>query len=266
MDGACPRVGQHLRHLGVGFNVAEPPRARQAASDLRETRRRGRRIDSSLSISGWTDRCGSRGSSVTGRPTSSARSAPEEPGRGGSCAYRRRRGVDLDLLLAELLPGDEGWGPALRGSTLVHESSPTSSLADGWDGYLSREARTSASRSAAASATSCGIQASLPARERETLHTDLACCSRSTRALERVGSAFERWQGFHRDFAPLALERGWLRLWFLDLDDRPWRRGTGFGLQASSRTTRRGGIRRTATTPSGSSCSRIRSERRLRTA
>src|SRR5207302_693016 len=40
------------------------------------------------------------------------------------------------------------------------------------------------------------------------------------RASRPSGSSFARpaVEAFHRDFAPLALERGWLRLWFLEVD------------------------------------------------
>ena len=44
----------------------------------------------------------------------------------------------------------------------------------------------------------------------------------------RRRSAFLRFEGFHRELAPLAYERGWLRLWFLDLDDRPVAAWYGF--------------------------------------
>ncbi len=131
--------------------------------------------------------------------------------------------ADLDLLLVELLPGDEVWGPALSGSTLVHESSPTSSLEGGWDGYLSRR--------------SANFRQQVRRRERnlmrryklryrlaneETLHTDLGLLfSLHNARWSASRSAFERWQAFHRDFASVALERGWLRIWFLELDGSP---------------------------------------------
>lgn len=131
--------------------------------------------------------------------------------------------ADLDLLLAELLPADEAWGSALSGSTLVHESSPTSSLEGGWDGYLSRR--------------SANFRQQVRRRERnlmrrynlhyrladgETLQTDLRLLfSLHDARWGPSDSAFKRWQAFHRDFAAVALERGWLRLWILELDGSP---------------------------------------------
>jgi CelD/BcsL family acetyltransferase involved in cellulose biosynthesis len=41
-------------------------------------------------------------------------------------------------------------------------------------------------------------------------------------------SAFLRWRDFHREFATIALRRGWLRLWFLHLDERPVAAWYGF--------------------------------------
>src|SRR5439155_1798028 len=35
-------------------------------------------------------------------------------------------------------------------------------------------------------------------------------------------------EAFHRDFAAVALERGWLRLWILELDNRPAAAWYGF--------------------------------------
>lgn len=131
--------------------------------------------------------------------------------------------ADLDLLLVELVPGHEVWGPALSGSILAHESSPTSSLQGGWDGYLSRR--------------SANFRQQVRRRERnltrryklrfrlaneETLHTDLGLLfSLHNARWSASRSAFERWRAFHRDFASVALERGWLRIWFLELDGLP---------------------------------------------
>ena len=42
---------------------------------------------------------------------------------------------------------------------------------------------------------------------------------------------------FHRDFAAVALEQGWLRLWWRRSTASPSRRGTGSGLLVSSPTT-----------------------------
>ncbi len=42
------------------------------------------------------------------------------------------------------------------------------------------------------------------------------------------GTAFREQEQFHREFAACALESGWLRLWFLELDARPVAAWYGF--------------------------------------
>jgi CelD/BcsL family acetyltransferase involved in cellulose biosynthesis len=139
--------------------------------------------------------------------------------------------AELDLILAELLPGGEGWPQLLRERPLLAEASPTISLRDGWDAYL-------AGRSA-------NLRQQLRRRERELhrrydvrfrlasepdqLQDDLSLMFALHRA--RWGpaeSAFTRFEDFHRDFAAVALERGWLRLWFLELAGRPAAAWYGF--------------------------------------
>ncbi len=53
-------------------------------------------------------------------------------------------------------------------------------------------------------------------------------CSLHRARWGEAGSEFLRWEPFHRDFASIAAERGWLRLWFLELDDRPAAAWYGF--------------------------------------
>jgi CelD/BcsL family acetyltransferase involved in cellulose biosynthesis len=138
--------------------------------------------------------------------------------------------ASIDFVLAELLPGGERWGEALRQRPLRVEASPTISLAGGWNAYLERR--------------SSNLRQQIRRRERQlrrrhevrfrlastrTLQDDLT----SMFALHRArwgagGSAFLRFEAFHRELAPLADERGWLRLWFLDLDERPVAAWYGF--------------------------------------
>jgi CelD/BcsL family acetyltransferase involved in cellulose biosynthesis len=137
----------------------------------------------------------------------------------------------VDLLLAELLPGGVDWTSAL-GATLLHrEASPTLSLAGGWNAYL-------AGRSA-------NFRQQVRGRERRLAHShelrfrlaadpthlqsdlDILFSLHAAR-WGRRGSGFVRWEAFHRVFAAIALERGWLRLWFLELDGRPAAAWYGF--------------------------------------
>ena len=138
-----------------------------------------------------------------------------------------------DVLLAEHLPSDEGWRQVLGGSLLRRESSPV--LRDdgsGWDGFL-------ASRSSNFRQQVHRRERSLLRRHelRYRLADDPSRLQPDLDTLFALHSA--RWsggnssfggsrEGFHRDFAACALERGWLRLWFLELDGRPVAAWYGF--------------------------------------
>jgi CelD/BcsL family acetyltransferase involved in cellulose biosynthesis len=137
----------------------------------------------------------------------------------------------LDALLAELLPGGDGWDSALDARPLRLESSPILSLAKGWEAYLA--------------ARSANFRQQIRRRERKLrrehavrfrlaadltrLQDDLGVLfSLHVARWGRAGSAFLRWERFHRDFAAVALQQGWLRLWLLELDDRPVAAWYGF--------------------------------------
>lgn len=135
--------------------------------------------------------------------------------------------VHWDLLVAQQIPSGEGWAQALGGTPIGHEPSPALALDwSSWDDYL-------ASRSA-------NFRQQIRRRERRLardhglrfrLTTDEATLQGDLDVLFALHEA--RWgddaslaftgarQAFHREFAPLALQRGWLRLWLLELDGRP---------------------------------------------
>lgn len=129
------------------------------------------------------------------------------------------------MLLAERLPGESGWGSALGGRVLRREGNPVIDLAGlDWDGYLATRSR--------------NFRSQLRRRERALLREGMTY--RLCDEPERVGADMEalfdlhreRWgrqasgalEGpraeFHREFAALALERGWLRLWLAEVDGR----------------------------------------------
>jgi CelD/BcsL family acetyltransferase involved in cellulose biosynthesis len=154
-----------------------------------------------------------------------ARPAAAEALRGAAAQSK------LDLVLAELLPGEGGWPALLRRKPAFVEASPTISLGDGWQGYLARRSR--------------NFRQQIHRRERqlhdrhnvrfrlavdpERLNEDLTQLFELHSA--RWGSShspFLRYEHFHREFAAVALDRGWLRLWFLELDGRPAAAWYGF--------------------------------------
>jgi CelD/BcsL family acetyltransferase involved in cellulose biosynthesis len=124
-----------------------------------------------------------------------------------------------DVLLAEQLAADRA--PLAAGRLLRREASPVLRWDAGWLDYV-------ASRSA-------NLREQLGRRERRLrregqvrfrLTTDAARLASDLDVLFRLHGAVRRRsdfgpEGFHRDVAAVALERGWLRLWTLELDERP---------------------------------------------
>jgi CelD/BcsL family acetyltransferase involved in cellulose biosynthesis len=138
--------------------------------------------------------------------------------------------ADLDLVLMELLSGRESWRELLRQEPLLRESSPTISLDAGWDAYLagrSGNLRQQIRRRERQLDRRHAVRFRL-ATEPHRLQEDLTLLYALHRARWGARSAFSRFEDFHRDFAALALERGWLRLWFLELDERPAAAWYGF--------------------------------------
>ncbi|HET7127689.1 MAG TPA: GNAT family N-acetyltransferase [Gaiellaceae bacterium] len=143
-------------------------------------------------------------------------------GRAAAAVALRRLTEDesVDVVLAELLPASERWSETLGQRPVAAESTPRISLSGGWSAYLERR--------------TANLRQQIRRRERElgrrhevrfrlassrTLQDDLQRLFVLHRGRWGAGSAFLRFEGFHRAFAALALERGWLRLWLLDLDD-----------------------------------------------
>jgi len=135
----------------------------------------------------------------------------------------------LDMLFAELLPGTHAWSADLGGKVVHREASPTVSL-DGWEPYLAgrstnfrQQVRGRQRRLARDHALTFRL-ADDPSR----LDDDLGRLFRLHEARWGARSPFLRRREFHAEFARVALERGWLRLWFLELDGRPAAAWYGF--------------------------------------
>jgi|SRR5581483_7442221 len=130
------------------------------------------------------------------------------------------------LLLAERLPAELDWA-RLGGRVLHSELSPVIDLSAGagWEDYLSAHSanfRQQVRRRQRRLTTTRGIRFRLtqdPGRLAEDMNTLIAL----HRA--RWGSASRAFSGareaFHREFATLALERGWLRLWIAEAEAGP---------------------------------------------
>jgi CelD/BcsL family acetyltransferase involved in cellulose biosynthesis len=139
-----------------------------------------------------------------------------------------------DLLLAERLPGEEGWDRLLGTSPIQREGCPVLEIGDrGWEELLA--------------ARSANFRQQVRSRERrlarahqlrfrladdpERLGRDFATLVElhGARWADGGSTAFAgRRLAFHEEFAALALRRSWLRLWLLELDERPVAAWYGF--------------------------------------
>jgi CelD/BcsL family acetyltransferase involved in cellulose biosynthesis len=130
---------------------------------------------------------------------------------------------DWDVFVGENLPGEQNWPVQLGGHLIRREGNPVLRTADGFDEFLAGQ--------------SSNFRQQIRARERRlarhyriryrlsdptTLDAGLDDLFRLHEARFGEESAFSGSRAaFHRAFAHRALERGWLRLWVLELDDRP---------------------------------------------
>lgn len=153
-------------------------------------------------------------------------------------ARAMRAGLDAgywhcDGLLAEVLAGDMVWEPPLGGSSLAREGSPVCTLdIPDWDAFL---ARLSSNRRRQIRRDERRLRKSFHVDIR--LQLDPAGLGQDMEVFFALHDA--RWEGlsaaagdpvrrFQRDFAAVALDRGWLRLWLLELDGRPASAWYGF--------------------------------------
>jgi CelD/BcsL family acetyltransferase involved in cellulose biosynthesis len=138
------------------------------------------------------------------------------------------------VLVADRLVADHGWTLPAGTHQLRHESSPLVATAGfDWDGYLATRSsnfRSQVRRKERKLQREHGLEYRFcddPAR----LDDDLSTLFRlhGARWGAEGSSAFDSLrQAFHRDFARVALERGWLRLWLAEIDGRPVAAWHGF--------------------------------------
>ena len=138
-----------------------------------------------------------------------------------------------NLLIAEHLPGDEGWEGMLGGRTVSTEHNPVLRFRGlSWDETLA--------------ARSANLRQQVRRQERKLIREHgmrLRLCTDPGELESAMDTLFAlhraRWRdgasaftgahaAFHRDFAATALERGWLRLWFLEADGRTVAAWQGF--------------------------------------
>jgi dTDP-4-amino-4,6-dideoxygalactose transaminase/CelD/BcsL family acetyltransferase involved in cellulose biosynthesis len=151
-----------------------------------------------------------------------------DPDDGVPLARALRRSLhrlDADLLLAEQLPRGQDWHALLGGRRLAEEASPIVQFGtDGWEEYLrgrSANFREQVRRRARKLAREHRVAYRLSDGWRD-LDRDLDTLFRLHAARwSTAPTNFLADAAFHRAFAPVAVEQGWLRLWFLDVDGEP---------------------------------------------
>jgi CelD/BcsL family acetyltransferase involved in cellulose biosynthesis len=143
---------------------------------------------------------------------------------------------DWDLCVAERLSEAAGWPALLGGVRTRRESSPVIQLpAADWDGYLATRSanfRQQARRSERKLVREHGLSFRLAA-DPDRLEEDMDVLFRlheARWASEGTSGLPEQLKPFHRDFARLALDGGWLRLWIAELDGAPAAAWYGFHL------------------------------------
>jgi CelD/BcsL family acetyltransferase involved in cellulose biosynthesis len=130
---------------------------------------------------------------------------------------------DWDVFVGENLPGDEPWAAHLQGRVLRHEGNPVARLPGSFDDYL-RGRSANFRRQARARDRRLFDRYAVRFRlctDPDRLDRDLdTLFLLHRRRFGKHSSITGKRSGFHREFAHVALEQGWLRLWILELDGR----------------------------------------------
>lgn len=150
-----------------------------------------------------------------------------EPGTGADAVAAALAALPLRrfVLLAEHVATGDGLGRLAGARRLYREPSPVLPFEqDTWDAFLAARAanfRQQARRYPRRLAEHGALSYRLAA-DRDRLENDLDTLFALHRARWDGGETpFLAAAAFHREFARLAFDRGWLRLWFVEIDGRP---------------------------------------------
>ena len=137
---------------------------------------------------------------------------------------------DWDVFVGENLPGEQDWPRQLGGHLIRREGNPVLRAPEGFERFLAQRTpnfRSAVRRGERRLARRYHVRYRLS--DSTTLEADLAALFRLHQARFGEQSAFGGARtAFHRAFARRAHERGWLRLWILELDGRPVAAQYGF--------------------------------------
>jgi CelD/BcsL family acetyltransferase involved in cellulose biosynthesis len=132
---------------------------------------------------------------------------------------------DWDVFIADRLPGAHDWQGLLEGNRLESESSPLMRIdGRGWDEFLASRSsnfREQVRRRERKLAREHDLRFRLTTAERFEEDFNTLVRLHDARWGEGSSTFEQRLERFHREFAALALERGWLRLWIMEVDGSP---------------------------------------------
>jgi len=146
--------------------------------------------------------------------------APEDRGTVAAALRSVLEDAGADVLVGDELPRAEGWSPRLGAVVHATGSSPVLRLGGTWDDFLGARSHNFRQqvRRRERSLAQQGLRFRL-CDDRERLRSDLDVLFDLHRRRWSGGeSEFDRRHAFHRELAAEAFERGWLRLWFLEVD------------------------------------------------
>jgi CelD/BcsL family acetyltransferase involved in cellulose biosynthesis len=157
--------------------------------------------------------------------------APSDRAAAASALHDVLGSERFDVFLGEELPGDAPW--SLPGQTYRRSGSPLADLRGAtWEDYLSTRSRKL--RKAAARLREERLRRDFGGRFRPGDPSQFESDFDTLLALHDLrwppGTSLfgGRERAFQQEFAQLARDRGWLRLWFLELDGRPAAAWYGF--------------------------------------
>jgi CelD/BcsL family acetyltransferase involved in cellulose biosynthesis len=137
---------------------------------------------------------------------------------------------DWEVFVGENLSGEQDWPRRLEGHLVRREGNPVLRAPDGFEEFLARRTpnfRSAVRRGERRLARRYRVRFRLS--DSTTLDADLDALFRLHQARFGEQSSFGGGRtAFHRAFAWQAHERGWLRLWILELDRRPVAAQYGF--------------------------------------